>query len=100
MTAPGAEDVENIVPEDAESVVPDLSASVAERTMVGDAERAIVEEIAVDAEITVLGEITVEDLHCNSLSVGLSPSVSGTGCRWDCGSPLGPSTFPPGVTSA
>ena len=84
----------------------------------GDAESAKVEESVISEEIavdeTVRGEHsigvvdmettnslegTVDDLHCNSTSIGdVSPSASGAGCRWDCGSPLGPSTSPIGAT--
>ena len=52
-----------------------------------------------DMETTNSLEGTVDDLHCNSTSIGdVSPSASGAGCRSDCGSALDPSTRPEGST--
>ena len=76
--------------DDAEIVVPELRASVAERTIVGETTVGV--ERTIVGETTVDDEITVDDLHCNSTSIGdVSPSAPGAGCRWDCGSPSGPS---------
>ena len=59
------------------------------------------EVTVVGMEVTRPQEGTVEDMHCNSTSVGdVSPSTFGVGCRWDCGSPLGPSLRPSGSTVA